>query len=168
MVSRHREGPDRDDDRDRDWSPYAGREREGGPAFPARGLGGSSGIGGFAHDRPRLPERQHGRGRPPRAYQRSDERIRDDVYDRLLAQDWIDAADVQVAVTDAEITLSGTVPSRQEKRDVEELAEQVLGVREIYNQLRLAGQSQGAPGPAGVDQAGASQPASPGKARPSS
>jgi hypothetical protein len=142
MPSRDRE--DRDDHRERDWPQ------------PARSQGGSSGIGGFAHDRRAAAERQPGSGRPPRAYRRSDERIRDDVYDRLMAQDWIDAADVLVTVADGEITLAGTVPSRQDKRDVEELADSVLGVREIHNQLRLANQT--------ADQAPVSQSTSPGKA----
>ena len=95
--------------------------------------GGSSGIGGLAHGK----ERQRRSGRPPRAYRRSDDRIRDDIYDRLLRQDWIDAYDVEVQVKDGEVTLTGTVPSRQEKRAVEGLADDVLGVTEIHNQLRV-------------------------------
>lgn len=135
------------------------------PDDPALGLGGSSGIGGFAQDRQPTAERQRGRGRPPRVYRRSDERIRDDVYDRLLAQDWIDADDVRVAVQVGEVTLTGTVPTRQDLRDVEKLAEKVLGVRGIQNRLAIAGVEPGS-GPGPLDQPGPAQSASPGKTRP--
>lgn len=154
MSSREHDG------RDVEPSDGAG-DREPGAPFPERGLGGSSGIGGFAQDRPRPPGKPRGRGRPPRVYRRSDERIRDDVYDRLLAQDWIDADDVQVTVADGAVSLLGTVPSRQDQHDAEELAAQVLGVREIMNQLRIGG-----PPDAPMDQARAAVATSPGKTRP--
>ena len=76
--------------------------------------------------------------RPPARYTRPDERIRDDVYDRLMGDTGIDASDVDVIVKNGEVTLSGTVRDRLDKRRLEELVEGVLGVRDVHNQLRRA------------------------------
>ena len=39
------------------------------------------------------------RGRGPRGYTRSDERIREDVNDRLTDDGWLDASDIDVQVS---------------------------------------------------------------------
>ncbi|MCP3137591.1 BON domain-containing protein [Pyxidicoccus xibeiensis] len=75
-------------------------------------------------------------GRGPKSYQRGDDRIRADLCDRLM-QGWMDAGDVDVKVNDGEVTLSGTVRSRDEKRAIEDLAEEVLGVKEVINNIRI-------------------------------
>jgi osmotically-inducible protein OsmY len=80
-------------------------------------------------------------GRGPKGYQRSDERIREDVSDRLMANDRLDASDIEVEVKDCEVTLTGTVTDRWSKRLAEDLAEQVMGVREVMNQVRVASES---------------------------
>jgi hypothetical protein len=79
----------------------------------------------------------HGRT-PARNYQRSDERIRDDVYERLMEHPYIDTTDVEVSVSHGEVTLEGTVPDRWEKRLAEDLTESVFGVTEVHNRLRTA------------------------------
>ena len=76
-------------------------------------------------------------GRGPRGYTRSDERIREDVCDRLCEHGFIDASDVEVRVTGGEVTLLGTVRGRQEKRAAEDLADQVSGVKQVHNELRV-------------------------------
>lgn len=76
-------------------------------------------------------------GRGPRGYTRSDERIREDVCDRLCEHGFVDASDVEVRVASGEVTLLGSVPSRQEKRMAEDAAEQVSGVRQLHNELRV-------------------------------
>lgn len=75
-------------------------------------------------------------GRGPRGYQRSDERIREDVSERLAQHGQLDASDVEVQVVGGEVTLTGSVPSRHAKRLAEDVAECVFGVREVHNQLR--------------------------------
>jgi osmotically-inducible protein OsmY len=82
-------------------------------------------------------------GRGPRGYTRSDERIREDVCDRLCEHGFIDASDIDVRVANGEVTLQGSVSSRQEKRIAEDIAEQVSGVRQLHNELRVneAGQA---------------------------
>jgi hypothetical protein len=83
-------------------------------------------------------------GRGPRGYQRSDERIREDVSERLTQHGRIDASAIQVEVRNGEVTLSGTVDDRRQKRAAEDVAESVFGVRDIHNRLRATERSGGA------------------------
>jgi hypothetical protein len=75
--------------------------------------------------------------RGPKGYKRSDERVREDVNDRLAQQDHFDPSDIEVSVQGGEVTLTGTVQSRQEKFLAEEIADDVSGVTEVHNQLRV-------------------------------
>jgi osmotically-inducible protein OsmY len=77
------------------------------------------------------------RGRGPRNYTRSDERIRDDVNDRLSDDSWLDASEIEVKAEKGEVTLTGTVNNRNDKRRAEDVAEQVSGVKHVQNNLRV-------------------------------
>ena len=77
------------------------------------------------------------RGRGPRNYRRSDDRVRDDINDRLTEHDWLDASDVEVSVVAGEVTLTGSVESRHAKRLAEDIAESVSGVTHVQNNLRV-------------------------------
>lgn len=92
-----------------------------------------------AMQRRRIEDRRGGslRGRGPKNYRRSDERIRDDINDRLTDNDWIDASDIEVVVLSGEVTLSGTVDSRYAKRIAEDIADSVSGVTNVQNNLRV-------------------------------
>ena len=92
------------------------------------------------------PDRAYGRyfGRGPKGYQRSDERIREDVCERLTRSWDVDAEDVDVRVRDGEVTLTGSVMDRYQKRMAEEAVEGIPGVRDVHNQLR-AGMGESAP-----------------------
>lgn len=83
------------------------------------------------------------RGRGPAGYRRSDERIREDVNDRLTDDPFLDATGIQVSVKECEVTLDGTVRSRQCKRQAEGLAEAVSGVAHVQNNLRIRAGEQG-------------------------
>jgi hypothetical protein len=98
-------------------------QEQWGSAFQGFGRTNENRRGGFA-------------GKGPRGYTRSDERIREDVCDRLSADDEVDASDVTVTVTKAEVTLEGTVPDRHSKRRAEDVVESVTGVTEVHNRLR--------------------------------
>ena len=76
-------------------------------------------------------------GRGPRGYQRGDERIREDICDRLTEDPRIDASDVEVQVVNAEVTLSGSVRTRDEKHFAESVVERTTGVREVNNNLKV-------------------------------
>lgn len=77
------------------------------------------------------------RGRGPRNYVRSDERIREDINDRLSDDPDIDASDIEVSVAAGEVTLDGKVGERFAKRHAEDIAEGVTGVRHVQNNLRV-------------------------------
>ncbi len=81
-------------------------------------------------------------GRGPKGYQRSDERIREDINERLTDDAMIDASEIEVQVQNREVTLTGTVRNRNEKRRTEDLAESVSGVSNVQNNLRI-GERQG-------------------------
>lgn len=78
----------------------------------------------------------------PKNYQRSDERIMDDIYDRLTRHGQIDARDINIDVKNGEVTLTGTVDSRRTKRMTEDVVDSVRGVKDIHNQLRVQQQNQ--------------------------
>jgi hypothetical protein len=78
------------------------------------------------------------RGHGPQGYRRSDERIKEDVCQCLTDDPHIDASDIDVAVNDREVVLSGSVRSRQQKRHAEDLLERLPGVRDVINGLRVA------------------------------
>jgi hypothetical protein len=78
------------------------------------------------------------RGTGPKGYKRSDERINDEVHDRLTDDHWLDASNVQVQVSNGEVTLSGTVDSRESKHRAERLVENLSGVCHVQNNLRVA------------------------------
>ena len=81
--------------------------------------------------------RQDYRGRGPQNYTRSDDRIREDVNDNLT-EDWgVDAGNINVTVKNGEVTLDGTVATRLQKRRAEDCAEDVSGVKNVQNNLRV-------------------------------
>ena len=75
-------------------------------------------------------------GRGPRDYRRSDDRIREDICDRLTRHGRLDATDLRVQVQNGEVTLDGTVDTRDMKRMAEDVAEDVDGVRDVVNHLK--------------------------------
>ena len=83
----------------------------------------------------RYDDRDYDRG--PKGYCRSDERIREDVNDRLGDDYYIDASDIEVQVSNTEVTLTGTVQNRTDKRRAEDIAESVSGVSNVENRLRI-------------------------------
>ena len=77
------------------------------------------------------------RGRGPKGYQRSDERVREDLCERLMDAADVDASEISVEVSSGEVTLAGSVPDRRMKREAEDIAEDVMGVKQVHNALRV-------------------------------
>lgn len=77
------------------------------------------------------------RGKGPKDYFRSDDRIREDACDRLTDDGRIDATDVEVRVQQGEVTLSGSVADRNAKRRAEDCVERISGVKQVQNNLRV-------------------------------
>jgi hypothetical protein len=76
-------------------------------------------------------------GRGPRNYKRSDQRIEEDINERLTQHHMIDASDIEVNVHNGEVTLRGQVDHRDAKRLAEDTAETVFGVKEVNNQIKV-------------------------------
>jgi hypothetical protein len=76
-------------------------------------------------------------GRGPKGYVRSDERIYEDVCERLMRFGHVDASDIEVHVSRGEVTLEGVVDDRLQKRLAEDLADGVPGVIDVHNRLRI-------------------------------
>jgi hypothetical protein len=138
------------------YSGLPGSQSEGGTL--SQRLGGAQGQPG---------QGQH-RGRGPKGYQRSDERIREEVCETLSDDGWLDASNVEVIVREGEVTLSGHVTSRQDKRRAVDLIENLSGVKDVHNNLRVGGESaastgdtQGTAGAPGGTQQGARTPGNP-------
>lgn len=145
---------------------YAAGDFYAGPGYGERTHGRDRSLEayrgqGYAYDRPR-GRREHGfwermgdklaawfgddsdyefgeshRGKGPKGYRRSDDRIREDVSDRLADDHWLDASAIEVSVANCDVTLTGTVKSRDDKRRAEAMAETVSGVDHVQNNLRV-------------------------------
>lgn len=77
------------------------------------------------------------RGRGPKGYTRPDERITDEVHERLTEDPWVDASNISVSVSGGEVTLSGTVDNREAKHRAERCVEEIPGVNHVQNNLRV-------------------------------
>jgi hypothetical protein len=76
-------------------------------------------------------------GRGPKGYTHTDDRIKEDVCDRLSWNDEVDATDITVRVDRGEVTLEGTVETRHMKRLAADIAEEVSGVQDVHNTIRV-------------------------------
>lgn len=77
------------------------------------------------------------RGRGPKGYQRTDERLKELICETLMEDPDIDASEVSIEVSGGVVTLTGTVEDRRTKYQIEEATEYVSGVKDINNQLRV-------------------------------
>jgi osmotically-inducible protein OsmY len=73
----------------------------------------------------------------PKGYKRSDDRIREDISERLEDHPNIDASNIEVSVDQGVVTLSGTVDDRRGKRLAEDVTEDIRGVKDVHNQIRV-------------------------------
>jgi osmotically-inducible protein OsmY len=81
-------------------------------------------------------------GKGPKDYKRSDDRIREELSDRLTDDHGVDASEISVQVKQGDVTLTGTVATREQKRRAEDIAERTSGVNEVTNQIRVARDDQ--------------------------
>jgi hypothetical protein len=105
------------------------------------------------YDPYRRPERQPGqhRGNGPQSYTRADERIREDICDRLTDDAEVDARYINVAVDHGVVMLEGSVTDRAMKYDAEECSWAVSGVKDVDNRIRVDRSPQRRGGPEGTD-----------------
>jgi hypothetical protein len=90
------------------------------------------------------PRTESHRGRGPKGYTRSDERIREDLCERLSDDAHIDASEISVDVKDGTVTLSGQVDERWIKHRAEDIADACGGVKDVQNRLAVKAQAASA------------------------
>jgi hypothetical protein len=74
--------------------------------------------------------------RGPKGYKRSDERLKEDISERLMNMD-VDASEVSVEVQSGKVTLEGTVSERWMKHTIEDVADACPGVQDVDNRIRV-------------------------------
>jgi osmotically-inducible protein OsmY len=125
---------------DQDWLPEDERATTGEYASYGRSTyGAQSGYGrdyGSSYGRSAAEMRQDYRGRGPKGYSRSDERLKEIICERLTDDPRIDASDVTVEVQQGVVKLTGAVPERRTKYQIEDLIER-CGAQDVDNQLRI-------------------------------
>lgn len=91
---------------------------------------GYGGVGGSAAEQRAYP-------RGPKGYQRSDERLKEDICERLWAAYHIDSSEVTVEVKAGKVSLEGSVPNRYMKHSIEDIVDSTPGVVDIDNRVRV-------------------------------
>ena len=76
-------------------------------------------------------------GKGPKGFQRSPESLKERVCERLESDGALDASEIEVEVKNCEVTLTGKVCSREDKREAEQCAESVNGVKDVHNRLTV-------------------------------
>ena len=76
-------------------------------------------------------------GKGPKNYNRSDERIKELVCERLCDDPEVDASNIEVEVKNADVILRGEVNEKSEKYLAEDLAASVTGVSNVENLIRV-------------------------------
>ena len=76
------------------------------------------------------------RGKGPRNYVRTDQRVFEDVCEELTRDDAVDASDITVHVERGVVTLDGAVATARMREVAEETITELPGVRSVRNQLR--------------------------------
>lgn len=132
----------------RQSSPGGFGQAQGTSAWRGHGVDervGSFSGGGWIEPTSEGPQYAAGlhRGKGPKGYRRSDERLLEMLCERLRDDPHIDASDVSVTVEAGRVTFEGTVDSRQTKNLIEDVAEQ-LGVDDVQNFLRVQRPGAGA------------------------
>ncbi|HEY8506948.1 MAG TPA: BON domain-containing protein [Steroidobacteraceae bacterium] len=126
-------------------APYSEGGMQGGgwprgtPQYGYGGYGGRYGQEQREH-KPGLLSRMFRRG--PKNYQRSDERLREDICERLINAADIDSSEVSITVSSGKVTLEGTVPERYMKHAIEDLVDACPGVQDIDNRIRVVTQRE--------------------------
>jgi hypothetical protein len=86
-------------------------------------------------------------GKGPKGYRRSDERIREEVSERMSDHPGLDASELEVDVRDGRVALRGEVDERRFKRLAESCCDDVPGVEDVANEIRVRRRDAGAKEP---------------------
>ena len=135
MRDRERERSAHEDRRNRyiENEMQPGADRYQGNTAPRQSMDTQQAAG----DYPAKASNASHKGKGPRNYKRSDERVQELICDLLCDCPDLDASNIEVSVKDSEVILSGEVNEKYEKRLAEDLAENVLGVSNVENRIRV-------------------------------
>lgn len=117
-----------------------GQQYSGEPFDLQEDFGGAPSRGWQQYGRQSARGRFSGLG--PKGWKRSDERVLEDVQQALEDHGEIDASEIEVKCQNGEIVLSGSVCDRRTKRLAEDAAEDVTGVKDVRNELRVTPSQQ--------------------------
>ena len=81
----------------------------------------------------------HSMGKGPRGYQRSDDRIFEEVCEALMDDPTVNASHISVKVREGIVTLEGKARDRMEKRVAEMITVEIPGVLDVRNEIVLSG-----------------------------
>ena len=122
------------------YGDYGQRSMSGGLGQPRSDFNQAGGYGsGYSqvgNPSESLSSRGHF-GRGPKGYTRSDDRIKEDISERLTDDYSLDASDISVEVRNGVVTLSGQVDERWMKHHAEDLVDRCSGVQDIENRLTI-------------------------------
>ena len=115
--------------------------------FDSRGMAGGTGGGGFyggygqddtrqGRSQQQLRRQPEHIGKGPKGYSRTDERLLEEIHERL-SMGYLDASEIEVTVKNGEVVLKGTVSTKSDRRTAEDAIEDVLGVKEIDNRIKV-------------------------------
>lgn len=86
------------------------------------------------------------RGLGPRGYRKSDEAIKEDVSEALFRSRRVDASSIEVFVHEGDVTLRGMIADRKQKKLAESTIENIAGVSDVFNELRIVTRKSGPKG----------------------
>lgn len=109
--------------------------------WPSRGTheGREQGYGGWSGSNEHGPGQWGGSGGQrymPKGYKRSDERLQEDICERL-SRSGLDVSEVSVSVSEGRVTLEGSVNERYMKHAIEDCADDCMGVESVENRIRV-------------------------------
>jgi osmotically-inducible protein OsmY len=76
-------------------------------------------------------------GKGPKGWKSSDDRIYEEVCQILEQRGDIDPSEVEIKVSNGEVTMEGTVSDRTSKRRLDEAIDQVSGIKDVHNRVRV-------------------------------
>ena len=82
------------------------------------------------------------RGKGPKNFMRSDEKIKDDASEALYRNTHVDASRIEVFVTKGVVTLKGFVNDREQKKMAEAAIDHLPGVEDVFNEIHLKASSE--------------------------
>lgn len=138
MRDRAREQSTHEDRRNR----YIGNEMQAAAERQDAGAGMRSNANDVYRHADRNYTMESHRGKGPRNYKRSDDRLKEMVCDMLCDNPEVDASDIEVNVKDSVVILTGNVADKNSKRLAEDLASDIAGVTDVENRIRVTQQQR--------------------------